>query len=232
MTRDRFTADEIFGRTQIIKSLDNIPQNKPFRLQLSEFAKHWEGRRSRDELELLKEVFNEDYFEDSLFVTDSVSLDFLLSQRFHSKSSDDGSGFVYIYTFENNVLAGKFVHGGFFGFFTNKGYEAEIKIGQTTRNVFKRIYEQVVEAKTALSAPPILLAAFWVPKSGGCENQVHTAFEDKRVTSKNGKPYKLTGVEWFIDKPQDALDSVWKIVLQHRITHQPIEVLGETLISA
>jgi T5orf172 domain len=232
MTRDRFTADEIFGRTQIIKSLDNIPQNKPFRLQLSEFAKRWEGRRSRDELELLKEVFNEDYFEDSLFVTDSVSLEFLLTQKFHSRSSDDGSGFVYVYTFEDKVLAGKYIHSGFLGFFSSKEYKAKIKIGQTTRNVFKRIHEQVVEAKTALADPPILLAAFWVPKSGGCENQVHTVFDDKRVTNKHGKPYKLTGVEWFIDKPQDALDSVWKIVLQHRITHRPIQVPGETLISA
>jgi hypothetical protein len=60
MTRDRFTADEIFGRTQIIKSLDNIPQNTQFRLQLSEFAKHWKGRKSGDELQLPKEVFNED----------------------------------------------------------------------------------------------------------------------------------------------------------------------------
>jgi hypothetical protein len=135
MIRDKFTADEIFGRTQIVKTLDNIPQNKPFRLPLSEFAKRWEGRRSRDELELLKEVSDEDYFEDSLFVTDSVSLEILLAQKFHSKSSDDGSGFVYIYTFENNVLAGKYMHGGFLGFFSSKGYEAQIKIGQTIRNV-------------------------------------------------------------------------------------------------
>jgi hypothetical protein len=55
-------------------------------------------------------------------------------------------------------------------------------------------------------------------------------FEGKRVTNKNGKPYKLTGVEWFIDKPQDALDSVWNIVLEHRISHQPVEVPGETLV--
>jgi hypothetical protein len=227
-SRRSFTADEIFGRTPVVEDIKKAPKNGPFRLKLSEFANIWEGHKSKDEIHLLQAVFNADYFDEALFVTDSVSLETLLKQRFYSSSADDGSGFVYIYTFNNSVLAGKFSHGGFFGLFAKNGYKAEIKIGQTTRNIFKRIYEQIEQAKTMVSSPPILLAAFWVPRSGGCERTLHIEFENKRVVGANNKPYRLTGVEWFVDEPQKALDAVWEIVVQHRENNEEL-VLSEKL---
>jgi hypothetical protein len=54
--RHKFSENEIFGGTQVIKSLDNLPQNKFFRLSLATFAPHWKGFKRKDEVEALKSI--------------------------------------------------------------------------------------------------------------------------------------------------------------------------------
>jgi T5orf172 domain len=218
--RNKFSDDEIFGGTQVIKSLDNLPKNKFFRLSLSTLATHWKGFKRKDEVEALKSIFHVDYFNDSLFVTDSISLPVLLTQEFYSLSNEDKSGFVYIYTFEDKILAGKFQSG--FLFFTSTNYKAKIKVGCTTRNVFYRIKQQVIQAGAALSDPPILLAAFWVPRPFNCEAAIHNALSTQQVTDSKGQPFHFVGTEYFYAVPKEALPDIYKLVLRNRAEY-PIE---------
>jgi hypothetical protein len=227
--RHKFSENEIFGGTQVIKSLDNLPQNKFFRLSLATFAPHWKGFKRKDEVEALKSIFHVDYFDDSLFVTDAISLPVLLTQEFYSLSNEDKSGFVYIYTFEDKVLAGKFQSG--FLFFTSTNYKAKIKVGCTTRNVFYRIKQQVIQAGAALSDPPILLAAFWVPRPFSCEAEIHNAFSKQQVTDSNGQPFHFVGTEYFYAVPKEVLPDIYKLVQKNRMEHvlEKPQVLSEVV---
>jgi Meiotically up-regulated gene 113 len=192
----------------------NLPSGI-FRFSLSDFVAVWRGFPNHnliEKRERLERIFNTDYFDAHIVVSDAISLDKMVYSTFSAPSPQDRSGFIYIYTFEDNVLAGKYSQGWLW--WTAHRYKAKLKIGRTEQNVFNRIDQQLA-TRTSVSEPPILLAAFWTNSVIQCERDIHLALGDKRLTDNTGRAAK-GGVEWFKDTPTMALPTVIEWVTYHR----------------
>lgn len=209
----RFDSDNIWHDIPAIDiSSGFIPETDSiFRICLEDFVYSWEGFPSMHpskKRERLSDVFNVDYFESHTVLTDAISLEKLINAGFYDPSPNDGSGFIYIYTFEDNVLAGLYEQGILW--WKAQRYETKLKIGRTEQNVLRRI-DQQLDRKTGIPEPPILLAAFWTKLVVPCEREIHRELADKRLADKMGRPAR-GGVEWFKDTPTMALPTVLKWV--------------------
>jgi hypothetical protein len=216
-----FDSDDIWHDIPVINiANDSIPTDDSiFRISLDTFVYCWESFSSMStsqKRDRLSQVFNIDYFDSASVLTNANSLEKLKSSGFYDKSPADQSGFIYIYTFEDNVLAGLYEQGLFW--WKNRRYEAKLKIGRTEQNVFRRINQQF-DNKTGISEPPILLAVFWTKLVVQCERGIHHELIDKRLKDKEGNLAK-GGVEWFKDTPTQILPIVLKWV-KHCNLQQP-----------
>lgn len=208
-----FDSDDIWHDIPVINITNNstVTDNSIFRINLDTFVCCWESFPSMStcqKRDRLSQIFNIDYFNSDTVLTNKTSIEKLKKSRFYDPSPSDQSGFIYIYTFEDNVLAGLYEQ-GFFWWKTCR-YEAKLKIGRTEQNVFRRI-EQQFDSKTGVSEPPILLAVFWTKLVVQCEREIHNELIDKRLKDKEGNLAK-GGVEWFKDTPAQILPIVLKWV--------------------
>jgi RNA polymerase sigma factor (sigma-70 family) len=224
-----FDSDDIWHDIPVVNIVkDSIPtDDSVFRINLDSFVCCWESFSSMSttqKRDRLSQIFNIDYFDSATVLTNTNSLNKLKSSRFYERSPADQSGFIYIYTFEDNVLAGLYEQGFFW--WKNRRYEAKLKIGRTEQNVFRRINQQF-DSKTGISEPPILLAVFWTKLVVQCEREIHNELIDKRLKDKEGNVAK-GGVEWFKDTPTQILPTVLKWV-KHCNLQQPAVALEMTL---
>lgn len=186
-----------------------------FRFSLADFLCVWQGFPSKnlvEKRERLERIFNSDYFNIQTVATDAISLEKLIYTGFYESSPKNGSGFIYLYTFEDNILAGKYYEGILW--WTSTKYEAKIKIGRTEQNVLNRIDQQLA-TRTSVSEPPILLSALWTNQVVQCEREIHNELRHKRLTDNQGRAAK-GGVEWFKDNPTEAIPIILKWVVRHR----------------
>lgn len=209
----RFDSDDIWRSIPGVDiSGGFMPQTDSiFRISLEDFVYAWKGFPSMHPSQKrvrLSDIFNVDYFESYTVLTDAVSLDKLINTGFYAPSPNDGSGFIYIYTFEDNILAGLYEQGILW--WKTRRYETKLKIGRTEQNVLRRI-DQQLDRKTGIPEPPILLAAFWARMVVLCELAIHQELANKRLSDKTGKPAR-GGVEWFRDTPTEILPIVLKWV--------------------
>ena len=209
----KFDSNDIWHDIPKIDILaDSIPtDDSVFRIDLDTFVYCWESFSSMSttlKRNRLSKIFNIDYFNSATVLTNASSLYKLKKSGFYDKSPTDQSGFIYIYTFEDNVLAGLYEQGFFW--WKNRRYETKLKIGRTEQNVFRRIYQQF-DNKTGISEPPILLAVFWTKLVVQCEREIHNELIDKRLKDNEGNVAR-GGVEWFKDTPTQILPTVLKWV--------------------
>jgi RNA polymerase sigma factor (sigma-70 family) len=208
-----FDSDDIWHDIPVINiTNDSIPTDDSiFRINLDTFVGCWESFSSMStaqKRDRLSQIFNIDYFDSATVLTNADSLEKLKKSGFYDRSPADQNGFIYIYTFEDNVLAGLYEQGFFW--WKNRRYETKLKIGRTEQNVFRRINQQF-DNKTGISEPPILLAVFWTKLVVQCEREIHNELTDKRLKDKEGNLAK-GGVEWFKDTPTQILPTVLKWV--------------------
>jgi RNA polymerase sigma factor (sigma-70 family) len=204
-----FDSDDIWHDIPVINiTNDSIPTDDSiFRINLDTFVGCWESFSSMStaqKRDRLSQIFNIDYFDSATVLTNADSLEKLKKSGFYDRSPADRSGFIYIYTFEDNVLAGLYEQG--FLWWKNSRYETKLKIGRTEQNVFRRINQQL-DNKTGISEPPILLAVFWTKLVVQCEREIHNELIDKRLKDKEGNLAK-GGVEWFKETPTQILPTV------------------------
>ncbi|MBD1873919.1 GIY-YIG nuclease family protein [Nodosilinea sp. FACHB-131] len=224
----RFSSDDIWHDIPEVdisdeELIDFIDDGSIFRVCLEDFIYAWKGFPSMHpskKRERLSSIFNVDYFEEYTVLTDVVSLKKLLNTDFYEPSPANGSGFIYIYTFEDNVLAGLYEPGLLW--WRTKRYEAKLKIGRTEQNVLRRI-DQQLDRKTGICEPPILLAVFWTQWVVSCEHEIHQELAGKRLSDKTGKPAK-GGVEWFKATPTLTLPVVLKWVEHFSRLSPPVAV--------
>jgi hypothetical protein len=204
----RFNSDDIWYDVPVVKLTESVilPPGV-FRFSLSDFLHVWKGFPSMSLLEKrnrLERIFNADYFESATVLTDAISLEKLINTGFNAPSPQDESGFIYIYTFEDNILAGQFTEGMLW--FTKSRYETKLKVGRTEQNILARV-DQQLSMRTSVSEPPILLTALWTKQVVLCERTIHQQLSSKRLTDSTGKAAK-GGVEWFKDIPTSAIPIV------------------------
>jgi hypothetical protein len=201
----KFNSEDIWhGVPAVNLAKDASLPSEVFRFSLSDFVCRWKGFPSMNNLEKrnrLERIFNADYFDSHTVLTDAISLEKLIDTGFYDPSPKDGSGFIYIYTFEDNVLAGQFTQGMLW--WETLCYETKMKIGRTEQNLLNRINQQL-DMKTTVSEPPILLAAFWTNQVCICERTIHQQLASKRLTDSMGRTAR-GGVEWFKDIPTSVM---------------------------
>lgn len=217
-----FNSEDIWHDIPAVKLFEGVPLPPGvFRFSLSDFISVWKGFPSKSLLEKrdrLERIFNADYFDSHTVLTDAISLEKLMNTGFYDPSPKDGSGFIYIYTFEDNILAGQYLQGMLW--WRVSRYKTKLKIGRTSQNVLNRI-DQQLDSRTSVSEPPILLTAFWTNLVVQCERDIHHELRNKRLTGKMGGAAK-GGVEWFKDTPTLAIPIILKWVTRYRNRPSPI----------
>lgn len=193
------------------------PQEGLFKISLAEFTKQWKGfplRNIEAKQERLYDIFNKNYFNEDTVITDALSLSKLIDTNFSECSLQDGSGFIYVYSLEDNILAGYFKQGIFW--WETSDYEAKLKIGRTARHPFFRI-EQQFGSKTNIPEPPILLAMLWTDFVSRCERDIHRELRatSKKLIDHDGEESR-GGREWFRDTPKEALSLVYRWIKEYR----------------
>jgi hypothetical protein len=212
----RFNSEDIWHDVPVVKITKDMPlPSGVFRFSLSDFAHVWKGFPSMNHLEKcnrLKRTFNTDYFDAPTVLTDALSFEKLINTGYYEPSLGDGSGFIYIYTFEDNVLAGKHRQGSLW--WAVDRYDTKLKVGRTEQNILNRI-DQQLGLRTAVSEPPILLTALWTKQVALCERTIHQQLSSKRLTDSTGKAAR-GGVEWFKDIPTSAIPIILYWVSRYR----------------
>ena len=137
----KFNSEDIWHDIPAIKLAEGVTLPPGvFRFSLSDFVYVWKGFPSMNPLkkrDRLEQIFNADYFESHTVLTDAISLEKLIYTDFYELSPNNGSGFIYIYTFEDNVLAGQYLQGMFW--WKVRRYETKLKVGRIEQNVLRRI---------------------------------------------------------------------------------------------
>jgi hypothetical protein len=221
----RFNSEDIWHDVPAVKITDSLSLPPGvFRVSLSDFAYVWKGFPSMnylDKCNRLKRTFNTDYFESPTVLTDALSLEKLMNTGYYDPSVGDGSGFIYIYTFEDNVLAGKHKQGRLW--WAVDRYDTKLKVGRTEQNILNRV-DQQLGLRTAVSEPPILLTALWTKQVALCERTIHQHLSSKRLTDSTGRAAK-GGVEWFKDIPTSVIPIILSWVSRYR---RGAEVISST----
>ncbi|MEH2217873.1 MAG: GIY-YIG nuclease family protein [Nostoc sp.] len=213
----KFNVADLLPEIPAIKLAEDFnPPPGVFRFSLSDFILVWKGFPSKNIIEKrqrLEKIFNTDYFDAYTVVADAISLNKLIYTDFYDPSPKNGSGFIYLYTFEDNVLAGKYSQGLLW--WTYSRYETKLKIGRTEQNVLNRIDQQLL-TRTSISEPPILLSAFWTNLVVQCERNIHYELRNKRLSDNMGRAAR-GGIEWFKDTPTLAIPIILKWITRYRI---------------
>jgi len=227
----KFNSDDIWHDVPTVKLTKNtIYPPGIFRFCLSDFISLWEGFPSmnyQEKKDRVARIFNIDYFDSCTVLTDAISLKKLIKSTFSAPSLSDESGFIYIYTFEDNVLAGQYKQGMLW--WAVRRYETKLKVGRTEQNIFNRISQQF-DIRTSISEPPILLTALWTNRVVLCERTIHQQLNSKRLTDTTGKVSR-GGVEWFKDVPSSAIPIVLHWVSYYRRKDLPSSAPQVSLVS-
>lgn len=227
----RFNSEDIWHDVPAVKITDSLSLPPGvFRVSLSDFAYVWKGFPSMNYLEKcnrLKRTFNTDYFESPTVLTDALSFEKLKNTGYSDPLVGDGSGFIYIYTFEDNIIAGKHRQGMLW--WAVDRYDTKLKVGQTGQNILNRV-EQQLGLRTAVSEPPILLTALWTKQVALCERTIHQQLSSKRLTDSTGKAAK-GGVEWFKDIPTSVMPIILYWVSRYRRGAEVISSIDSLLMA-
>ncbi len=227
----KFNSNDIWHDVPTVKLTKNtIYPPGIFRFCLSDFISLWEGFPSmnyQEKKDRIARIFNIDYFDSFTVLTDAISLEKLIKSTFSAPSLSDESGFIYIYTFEDNVLAGQYTQGMLW--WAVRRYETKLKVGRTEQNIFNRISQQF-DIRTSISEPPILLTALWTNRVVLCERTIHQQLNSKRLTDTIGKVSR-GGVEWFKDVPSSAIPIVLHWVSYYRRKDLPSSAPQVSVVS-
>lgn len=212
----RFNIENIWYDVPAVKITNNVTLPPGlFRFSLSDFVYVWKGFPSMscaEKRNRLERTFNTDYFDAHTVLTDAISFEKLVDTGYYAPSLGDGSGFIYIYTFEDNVLAGKHRQGKLW--WAVDRYDTKLKVGRTEQHILNRI-DQQLDLRTTVSEPPILLTALWTKEVAMCERTIHQQLSSKRLTDSTGKAAR-GGVEWFKDIPTSVIPIVLYWVSRYR----------------
>jgi hypothetical protein len=223
----KFNCEDLIpGIPKVQLPEESKQQNGYFRISLSDFLPIWQGfplqgiaqKRNR-----LESIFNADYFDEYIVVSDSISIEKIRSTNFSQPSPKNGSGFIYVYTFEDNVLAGARKEG--FLWWEKTRYEPKLKIGRTEQHPFYRI-ERQLDKKANIPEPPILMAILWTELVATCERDIHYELtkQGKRLSDDKGRQ-KRGGVEWFKDELNQSMPTIYNWINHYRnpvITNEEI----------
>jgi hypothetical protein len=113
-----------------------------------------------DKLPLVK--FNLDFHRSKTILSDLYSSENnmrgLFNLPLNTEIQEDGSGWIYLYTNDQELLNGKKEEGLFWWY--QISYKCRIKIGITGRHPIQRIREQ---QSTGVSRLPLILGLLWTP---------------------------------------------------------------------
>jgi T5orf172 domain len=218
MNYKNFNSSDLWHQTPVAPP-HNLPESGLFRISLSDLEKYfWKANRSNPEI--LNNLFNSDYFDQHCIVTDSETLDRLKLIPWSCSTNGYQGGFIYCYTEQNYVLAGKEKEG--IWFWENTRYNSTFKCGMSDRHPLKRISEQypIDELSNKFNinkpSPPILLSLLWTGSAFLAEREIHSALDSRRVTDNQGRSFRRAGAEWFIDRPENMMKVAYPIVMNHR----------------
>jgi hypothetical protein len=220
MNYRNFNSSDLWHQTPVA-SPHNLPESGLFRISLSDLEKNfWRANRSNPEI--LSKLFNKDYFDQHCIVTDFETLNRIRSIPWSASTGDYLGGFIYCYTEQNHVLAGKEKEG--FWLWETTRYNSTFKCGMSDRHPLKRIYEQYGlkdindndKAATNKPSPPILLSLLWTGRAYNAEREIHTALNSRRVTDNLGQSFSSAGAEWFIERPENMMKAAYPIVMSYR----------------
>jgi hypothetical protein len=218
MNYKNFNSSDLWHKTPMA-SPHNLPESGLFRISLSDLEKYfWTVNRSNPGI--LNKLFNKDYSDQYCIVTDFETLNRLKPILWSASTGDYLGGFIYCYTEQNHVLAGKEKEG--FWFWETTRYNSTFKCGMSDRHPLKRIYEQYGlkdtngKAATNKPSPPILLSLLWTGKAYNAEREIHTALDNQKVTDNLGQNFNSAGAEWFIDRPENMMKLAYPIVIRYR----------------
>lgn len=175
-----------------------------------------------DILPLVK--FNLDFHRSRTIISDYYSyqneMRGLFKTPLRTEKHQDGSGWIYLYTNEQELVNGKEETGWFWWY--NLEYKCRIKIGRTGRHPIQRIREQ-----QGIGVPhlPLILGLLWTPTIVRADNILRERL--KRYAALN------TGsTEWCELKPKDALNIVLESIEDCRsnIQTREINLMEENII--
>jgi hypothetical protein len=218
MNYRNFNSADLWHKTPIAKP-QNLPKTDLFRISLRDLDEYF-WRPNGQNRDILKNLFNRDYYDQHCIVTDSESMTRLKPIFWSADTKSYEGGFIYCYTEQNHVLAGKGKEG--FWFWESTRYDATFKCGMSDRHPLKRIHEQYKmndldnNPATSKPSPPILLSLLWTGRAFLAEREIHTALDERRVTDNQGNSFRNAGAEWFIDRPENMIRIAHPIVMKHR----------------
>lgn len=177
-----FNCNDLWRSIPAVKILEGSTLPKDlFRISFADFL-HIGAEVSPNNLSnqhcRLEKIFNVDFFDAYLFVTDEISVRNLKEVSFYEPATKNGNGFIYIYTYADSIKANK-ISKEVFLFWTRTCFEPKLKIGMTERHPFNRIRQQLSPIKTALPDLPILLAILWTNEVRRCEDDIHEQLKEK-----------------------------------------------------
>ncbi len=201
--------------------IEELPATGLFRLSMRKIVDHYLYPFSNSER--FQEDFNYNYYDKACIVTDLVSLKKLSAIPYSASRDSYEGGFIYCYTEPDRVLAGKQTEG--WVFFQHTRYDAVIKCGKSERHPLKRITEQYQPDSTSrvtnTPEPPVVLSLLWTQSALVAERDIHMDLDSRRLRDKNGKEFRRAGVEWFLDRPEEMMNIIRKVVWEDR-EHQRI----------
>jgi hypothetical protein len=155
-----------------------------------------------DNLPLVK--FNLDFHCSRTIISDKYSYEYNMRGLFNTplkiklEDKKDESGWIYLYTNEQELNDGRQEKGWFWWY--SLEYKCRIKIGRTGRHPIQRIREQ---QSTGVPHLPLILGLFWTPTIVTADNVLRDRLRPFMATNAGGS-------EWYKLKPHEAL----KIVLE------------------
>jgi T5orf172 domain len=166
--------------------------------QLSRYSLISLNQACGDKLPLGK--FNLDYYRSRIIVSDNYSFQDnmrgLFDTPIKAKEKEDGSGWIYLYTNEQELNNGK-LEGGWLWWYSIK-YKCRIKIGRTGRHPIQRIREQ---QSAGVAHLPLILGLLWTPTIGTADTVLRNVLKSYKARNSGGD-------EWYLIEPSEALKIV------------------------
>ena len=152
----------------------------------------------RDKLPLVK--FNLDFHRSRTIISDKYSYEHNMRGLFNTplriEKLQDESGWIYLYTNEQELTNGRQEKGWFWWY--SLEYKCRIKIGRTGRHPIQRIREQ---QSTGVPHLPLILGLFWTPTIVTADNVLRERLKSFIAPNSGGS-------EWYKLKPNEALNIV------------------------
>lgn len=213
--RTIFRSSDIWPEIEKYR-IEDLPATGLFRLSMRKVVDHYLSPFSNSDR--FQEDFNYNYYDKACIVTDLASLQQLSKIPYSASRDSYEGGFIYCYTEPDRVLAGKKTERRRFSQYTR--YDAVIKCGQSERHPLKRITEQYQSDPnsrvTNTPEPPVVLCLLWTQSALAAECAIHMALDDCRLRDKNGKEFRRAGAEWFLDRPEEMMNIIRKVVWEDR----------------